>query len=371
MINFGNIIKRAWHILWSYKVLWIFGILLVLTVGATGSGGAGGSDYRISNNTQRNWMNLPNQNWQPGMLLNNFNHWAQTNLDPLFSQPAQHVATFIWIGVGILLFALVIGGLTALIRYPTETAIIRMVDEYEKTGEKLRFKQGWKLGWTRRAFRLWVIDLILSIPGIVFIGLLVGLGAIAFNSISKGPAGLAVGTVIALAALALLFLLVFILLMVLLGLLRQFFMRQAALEDASIKDSLRNGWAMFKRHFKSASLMWLIMLGFGIGEGIVGMIAFFLLIPVYAIMLIPAVIVAAVPGVLIYLVASIFTKVTLVAVIFGAIAFLPVFFIVLFSPMLLFSGWYRIFESNIWTLSYREMKVMEGNTPPALPVEDK
>ena len=28
MIDLGKIIKRAWHILWNYKVLWIFGILL-------------------------------------------------------------------------------------------------------------------------------------------------------------------------------------------------------------------------------------------------------------------------------------------------------------------------------------------------------
>ena len=28
MIDIGKILKRAWHILWNYKVLWIFGILL-------------------------------------------------------------------------------------------------------------------------------------------------------------------------------------------------------------------------------------------------------------------------------------------------------------------------------------------------------
>ncbi len=33
MIGFGKILKRAWHILWNYKILWIFGILLAITAG--------------------------------------------------------------------------------------------------------------------------------------------------------------------------------------------------------------------------------------------------------------------------------------------------------------------------------------------------
>lgn len=370
MIDFGKIIKRAWHILWNYKVLWIFGLLLVLTAGAAGSSSFGGSKYQVGSNSNTNLMNLPNRNLQTGEMLNQFNHWAETNLDPLFNHPDKYVSTIIWIGVGILLFALVLGGLSALVRYPTETAIVRMVDEHEQTGTKLRFKQGWKLGWTRRAFRLWVIDLIISVPTIVFTGLVIGLGVLAVSSAISGKPGMAVGAIIGIAAFVLIFLLAFILLMVLLGVLRQFFMRQAALEGASIKDSLRNGWAMFKRHFKSAGLLWLIMLGFGIADGLAGMIAFFLLIPVYAIMLIPALIVAAIPGVIVYLIATIFTKVVWLAVIIGAFAFIPVFFSVLFSPFMLFSGWYKIFESSIWTLTYRDMKVMEGNTPPALPVAE-
>ena len=33
MIDFGKILKRSWYILWNYRVLWIFGLLLALTVG--------------------------------------------------------------------------------------------------------------------------------------------------------------------------------------------------------------------------------------------------------------------------------------------------------------------------------------------------
>ena len=68
-----------------------------------------------------------------------------------------------------------------------ETAVIRMVDEYEQTGTKMGFKQGWRLGWNRRAFRMWVIDLVISLPVIVFIALLIGLGLLVYFSVTSGP----------------------------------------------------------------------------------------------------------------------------------------------------------------------------------------
>ena len=37
-----KILKRAWKILWSYKALWIFGIILALTTS--------GSNFRFSGN---------------------------------------------------------------------------------------------------------------------------------------------------------------------------------------------------------------------------------------------------------------------------------------------------------------------------------
>jgi len=371
MINFGKIIQRAWHILWNYKVLWIFGILLALTAGGINSGGNSGTNYRFNANPFANKITTPQFAGQPGVWVQQFETWAGMNLNPLFDHPEQHVATFIWIGVGILLFGLLMGALASLVRYPTETAMIRMVDEHEQTGTKLKFKEGWKLGWSRRAFRLWVIDLIISVPIILFIGLLAGLVWVIYSNASNGTAGLAIGGIIAIVGCGFVFLLAFIVFMVLLTLLRQFFIREAALEGARIGESLQRGWAMFKRNWKSAVLMWLIMLGFRISVGIAGLIAFFLLIPAYAVLLIPAVLVAAVPGFIAYGIASIFTNVTLLAIIIALLAALPFFFTVLFSPLLLVSGWFRIFESNIWTLAYREMKVLENNVPPAIPAPEK
>lgn len=357
MIDIGKILKRAWHILWNYRVLWIFGVLLALTAG--GGGGNGGSGYQFSGPGEGG--RYP-QNYPAGPEWQEFNAWMERHVLPLIEHPEQHISTFLWIGFGLLLLFLVIGALVALVRYPAEAALIRMVDEYEQTGAKVGFKAGWRLGWTRRAFRMWVIDLILGLPALLFVSLLLGLGVLFFLLASNERAGVAIGGMVAAIGCGFVFILGFILLMVFLGLLRQFFIRQAALEEARIGESFRRGWAMFKRNWTNAALMWLVMLGIGIGYGIAGMILFFLLIPVYAILLLPAALVAAIPGLIAFGIASLFTEVILAGVI-GLLAALPFFFTVVFAPLVLLNGWYMIFDSSVWTLTYREMKFLATALP--------
>ena len=358
MIDIGKIIKRAWHILWNYKVLWIFGILLAITAGG-GSAGNSGSSYQFSSPSNNNGGYIPNYSTDP--RLREVNAWVQQNIVPLFSEE-RFVTTFIWIGVGVLAFFLIIGVLVALIRYPSEAAVIRMVDEYEQTGTKAGFKQSWKMGWSRRAFRMWVIDLIISLPAILFVAVLIGLGVLVFFSYESGSTGMAIGGTIATIGCGFVFILAFIILMVCLSLLRQFFIRAAALENTRIGESFRRGWAMFKTNWKSAALMWLVMLGIGIGVGIAGIIVFFLLIPVFIILLLPAALVAAIPGLIAFGISSIFTGGVLTWIIAILVA-VPFFLLVLFAPLAFVNGWYKIYESSIWTLTYREMKALGVNLP--------
>ena len=329
MIDIGKILKRAWHILWNYKVLWIFGILMVMAGaggGGGGNGGGSGSNGFNGSNGYRGVVPSTNPNVQQA------NQWFVQNIEPLFTHPDQHIATFVWIGVGLFLFILIVSLLLALVRYPTETAVIRMVDAYEQTGEKVRFKQGWKMGWNRRAFRMWVIDLVIGIPAFLLVAVLGGLGLLVYLSVQNGSQTAIAGSVVATIGCAFLFILAF----------------------------------MFKRNWKSGALMWLVMLGIGIGYGIVSLIIFFLLIPAYIVLAIPAVIVAVIPGLIVFGITSIFASGPL-AWILGLVAFIPFFFIIVFLPLTFVGGLYLIFEYNVWTLTYREMKALESVTPVATP----
>ncbi len=362
MIDIGKILKRGWQILWSYRVLWIFGLLLAVT---TSRGGGGGAGPQIQFSGTRDWGN-----GGPWVQLEEFNDWIQQNLAPIFRYPEQHIGTFIWIGVGFLLFILIAAAIMALIRYPAETAVLRMVDDHEQTGQKVGFKQGWRMGWSKRAFRLWVIDLIISLPVLLLIAVIVGVGFVIYFAVenSSSAPGLGAGELGSMAGVVaaiisfFVFLFFFVVGMAFLGLLRQFFARKAALEGAGIGESLRQGWQMFRQNWKSGLLMWLVMIGVGIGVGILGFILFFLLIPVYVILLIPAILTAALPVLIGFGITALFGPAPLAWAV-GILLGLPFFFLVLFLPLFLVSGWYQIFSSSVWTLAYREMKALNGVKP--------
>jgi hypothetical protein len=365
MIDIGKILKRSWHILWDYKVLWIFGFLLALTIG--NGGGNSGSSYQVSQSDTRNYN--PN-NYPTGPYWNEFNSWMQKNVEPILMHPERYISTFIWIGVIILTVILIFSAINALVRYPSETAVLRMVNEYEQTGTKVGFKQGWKLGWTRAAFRLWLADLVLNIPAFLFVLLLLGTGAIFFYNMIAGYERAALvslfgGVFCLIIPLAL----IIVVLMIVLSLLRQFIARKVALEDMTFGDAFRSGWTMFKRNLGGAALMWLVMLGIGIGVGIAMLIAMIILIPAFILTAIAGVIVAAIPGLAAFGITSIFANGPL-AWIIGILVALPFFAIVLGSPVLFLSGWVHIYSSSVWTLTYREMKAREIVQPAeAAPVE--
>jgi hypothetical protein len=233
-----------------------------------------------------------------------------------------------------------------------------MVDEHEQSGTKTGFKGGWKLGWNRRAFRMWVIDLVICLPVFLLVILLISFGVLFFINSNNGNHPFAIGWMVITIGCAAFLCIILIVLGVFLSLLRPFFVRMTALEGKAIGDSFRSGWTMFKRNWKSAVVMWLVMLGIGIGFGIAATILFFLLIPAYIILALPGAVVAAIPGAIAFGIASIFTgaPVTWIA---AALIALPFFLLVAFAPLTLISGWYQIYSSTVWTLTYREIKALE------------
>jgi hypothetical protein len=359
MIDFGRILKRSWHILWSYRMLWVFGLLLVLA-------GGGGASLNSSSNLRSSTggMNFPSL--PQGGVWKQLSDWFNQSIVPLYTYPEQHLGLLIGLGVGLFLLLLVIGVAAAFVRYVSEVALLRMVDGYEQGGSRLGFRDGWKLGWTRRAFRMWVIDLVISLPVIVLLLLAGGLGLLIGLSALGGNSAGATASLFALACGLLLFLIPFFLLVVFLSLLRLFMVRTAALEGTRISESFRTGWGLFRRHWKSAALMWLIMLAIGICYGIASLLLAILLIPVMILTGIAGLIVAAVPGLLALGIASLLTSVPLTWIIALLVA-LPFFVVILVSPLLLVSAWMQVYSSAVWTLTYREMKALEADIPAPTP----
>jgi hypothetical protein len=376
MIKIIPILKRSWHILWSYRILWLFGILLVITAG-------GGPNIRSNSNSNVSYQSpatpiplVTPQNAPTGLRdlvrqMDQAIRWFNQNAIPVLNHPLQHLGTILLIVGLVVLFFLLVGLLLALVRYPVETAILRMVDEYESSGQKLGFGKGWRLGWSRRAFNIWLIDLLLAIPGLVLVLLLFSTGLIALSSVNTNLHITSMVGIVAAIGLAFIAILLIFAVALFLSLVRNFFIRQAALEGLGAWESIVQGWKMVKHNWKSAGTMWLVMIGVSIVYAIIGMVAFFIFIPAYLVLLVPALLVAFLPGLTAFGITSIFTAGALPWII-GILFALLFFFLVLFSPLQLVGGWYKVFTSSVWTLTYREIKALQNHIEPAattLPAE--
>ena len=314
-MDHGKVLKRAWDILWRYRALWVFGFILALT-----AGGGGSSSGRVANN------------------------WGQYSTDRI---PPEVVSTLIAIGIGLACLTVILIIVAAIARYVAATALIRMVDDYEETGQKRGVRQGFRLGWSRSAFRLFLIDLLIGLPvAVAFILLFLLALAPLLLWTTKSTAAGALGTAIAIG-LGLLVILLAIVVAVILSVLKPFFRRVCVLEGLGVTEAIRHGYAMVRQNLRDVGLMWLITVGLRIGWTI-------LMIPVVLLLL---VISGALGGAL-ALVTGGLTGLALEGAapwIAAALVGIPIFILVMAVPLSFLGGLFEVFLSSTWTLTYREL----------------
>jgi len=318
-----KVLKRAWETTWRYRVLWVFGIILALTTGGGGgSGGGGNGDLPSSGDFSR------------------------------LEIPPQSMGTLVAIGVGLacVIVILIIASIVA--RYVAETALIRMVDDHEETGEERSVRQGFRLGWSRTTLRLFLINLLIDLPtAVVFIGLFLLTAAPLLLLLTKNKVAGAIGIVAAIG-LFFLFILLAIVSGVVLSLLKRFFRRVCALEELGVIESIRQGFSVVRQHLKDVAIMWLIMIGLGLAWMIV-------MIPVTIMLVVVALMLGAFPALLVGGLASLFLEGAVPWILAGAVG-LPIFILVVAVPSLFLGGLAEVFKSSVWTLTYRELRALEG-----------
>ena len=364
-----KILKRAWHILWSYRALWVFGLILALTTAGSSSSNVNNSyQYNGDSGNQHYEMPLP-ENWREeiGKVFAELGKAVERVLQeglPALGITSGELTAMIWIGAAFVLVMLTFGIVMAIAHYVSETAVIKMVDEYEATDTKMTVRQGFRIGWSRTSWRLFLINLIVNLPCILFIGLLVGVGFVIYGLIVGGNETFAVAGIISLIGVVFLAIFVVVILSIFLRLLRQFFWRVCALENVGVGESLRRGFTMVRENWKNVGLMWLIMIGLGIVWIAVSFIAIIVMIPVVLITSIIAALVVTVPGLLLVGLFSLFLNGWL-PWIAGGIFIMPLFFTLAFSPWVLLTAWQQIYTSTVWTLTYREIKALPAQAPVA------
>ena len=336
-----KVLKRAWEITWRYRVLWIFGIILALTTAHWGGGNNGGqAQYKVSG-----------EDFSPG------GEFYIPEISP------EVVSMLIAIGIGLVCVIVFLIVVATIARYVAETALIRMVDDYEETGEQRSVRQGFRLGWSRTTFRLFLIKLLTGLPlALAFILLFVLTAGLVIPSVMAIDAhNVTIGVIGIVAATGFFFLGLFLLILVsvVLSLLRKFFWRACALEGLGVIESLRQGFGVVRHHWRDVLVMWLIMIGVSIGW-IIAMIAItIVLFPVILLLIVVGGVLGGLPALLVGGLASLFFD-GAVPWILAAVIGGPIFILVVAAPWIFLGGLMEVFKSSTWTLTYRELRALEG-----------
>jgi hypothetical protein len=340
-----KILKRSFSITRDYRALWVFGILLALTTGGRGSGGSngGGGDGGGGGG-------VPSGGWP--------------EISP------EVLSALIAAGIALLIVALILFVASVILRYVSETALIRMVDGHEASNEKLGVRQGFRLGWSRPALRLFLMDLLIALIGAAIFLLLFLIAATPLLVwLTDSTPARVFGTMLT-VGLALLVIFFAIAVGIALSLLVQFFRRAIVLENMGVIDGMRRGWQIVRQRLGDVILMGLILFGLGLAWVIVK-------IPIIIALVMAALVVGGLPALFAGMIAGLFTE-GAVPWIVAAVVGLPISFIVIGVPMLFLSGLVETYQSTTWTLTYRELLALEAarpspagnnNLPPELPAQ--
>jgi hypothetical protein len=336
-MDYLRILRRSFEITWLYRALWIFGIILALTApnsgGGNGGGGGGGGGSSFIGH--------------PG--------FAGQGLPQLFDPSTAAMLAFV------ITIALLLGVIFTVARVVSETALIRMVNDYADSGVKMSMGQGFRLGWSRSALRIFLIDL-LAVLGVMIVFLLVfgiaaaPLAGLLSESDAVKTVGMAGGVFLLLLAFAL-----FIGAIIVLSVLIPFIHRACVLEGQGVIASFRRGWAVFRSRTTDALLMTLALFCVGLALSLV-------IIPVVLLLLFGGAAIASLPGLLAGLIASLFVQGELPLVI-GLAVGIPILMLVIMIPLLFVGGLGQVFTSSTWTLTYREILSLtapRAETPAAL-----
>lgn len=231
--NFGDVLTRAWQIVWKHRVLWIFGILASCGRGGGGnSGGSGNTGFE----TQGPDVQLPPQ------------------IEQFFLRIAENVTTFIVIMVAIICVFWILAIFLSTIG---KIGLIRGTWQAEGGTGNLIFGQLFSESMPY-FWRMFGLSLIIFLPLLILISAGVAAGVVFGISASQGNDASALGLV----AMLPLFIGCFCLLIPI-GFVVSMIVRQAeraiVLEDAGVLPSISRGWDIFRTNLGPIIVMAIIL----------------------------------------------------------------------------------------------------------------
>jgi hypothetical protein len=369
-MNYGKILKRTWQVVSSHRALWIFGAILALT---TINGFYFGHDWNQDEERKGIAVKITKDNtiYIPGdgltidltgprgisIWFDDGGHQRELReLKNLFTGVVPREVRAGLMALGIVLAGMLMVGIVA--RYVAEAALIRMVNQTEERGEKVGLRQGLRLGFSRSAWRMFLIDLTINLPVtlaflLLFVLALAPLGLWASRSTVAGVTGTLLST-------GLLFLWVILLMAVnaVLSLLMQVVRRACGVEDLGAWASIRRGIVTLRSHLREVGLIWLIWLFIRLLWMLATIPVLIVLSPILLLSVLGGAALGVVPALVVGALLTPFLTGPFPWIV-GAVVALPIFIVVTLAPMLLLGGLVEVGKSSLWTLAYRELLALE------------
>ncbi len=315
-MDFGEVLGRAWKIIWKHKILWVFGIFAGCERG--GAGGGGNSGVRSS---------YPGgQTPFPGMeqQFNQFGNW---------------IATHWWVIVLFVLAILVLVIIGILLGTIGRIGLIKGTVKADGGAEHLGFAELWDESLPF-FWRVFLLSLLFGLAAFILVLALIILGF--------GAAVLTLGIGL-ICFIPLLCVLVIILWFA--GLVVELSQVAIVTENLGIMDGLRRGWEVFKRNIGPVLIMWLIL---AVISFVVGLV---IIIPV---------LVAVLPGVIAFAAANAQSS---TPTIWGPLLLSLACCVVYFPFLLVLNGILTAYLWSAWTLTFMRLTKPKENPQPTVSPE--
>jgi hypothetical protein len=231
-MDFGEVLSKAWRIVWKHKVMWIFGILA--GCGSGGGGGGGGSGT----------------NWQQGSP---FSAGGTGDMERYVQQAGQWISENWWIVALIILVLLILWALALFLGTIGKIGLIRGAFRVDGGAEKLGFGQLFRESLPF----FWRVFLLSFLIGLAFLILFLPLAL--FGIVTAGVGFLCI--------LPLLCVLVPVLWGV--GIVLHQAESAIVIENARMLEGLRRGWDVFRKNLGPMLVIWLISAVIGVVVGLV------------------------------------------------------------------------------------------------------
>jgi hypothetical protein len=366
-MDYSVIFRRAWRYTSRYRVLWLFGMVVALTTVSWGATLIGSLDddnrdldvgLTVTRGSDESFVDAVRRTVreEDARLRAEFNQ-ANRDIEEFFAKELDtrvksDILAVVLVVVGVMLTLYVIAKIAG---YVSETALIRMVAETERTGNQLSFGEGLRLGVSRTALRIFLINVVVNLAMLfAFIALLaLTLAPLLLWATEVTAAGI-VGTIVSVLlffpGLALIFGAVAVV-----ALLKRLFRRACAIEGLGVFGSIRRGLAVARRHPVDVLPVWLAAIGVTAAWPL-------FVLPVAAVIFVLAALLGASAGLLVGGISSLALG-GLAPWIVGALVGFPVFLLVLSAPLVFLGGLREVFLSSTWTVTYGQLLVQEQRNP--------